>query len=495
MAGTWVRTGTITVTSGSKKVTGSGTSWLSNLLQKVGKGCMCVIDNVISEVDYVNSDTELYLVEAWEGATASGKKYKIQVTVTDTIPELSSRISQSLAYANAQYGNLESWSTGAAANVTLTGPAGNQVTLPNLAAMNSGPGSSPDFDLRSPAQFLRWKNCGTGHTIFDASKGLSPTNAAISNINAQVPWGATFPTLMGWNGEQTYGVRVDSARQSDKALIADGWALENTSMTGNSLTSLELDYYVNAETVLLRLCRLPLSGSGSREIVTLTGSYGAWTEGKVEFSISATNREGFKLSGITDTAGSPRFLAYQQADGTAWLYLQMTSFTCIRATLAWTAYVSVTPFLDRQPPEGALVWDTGSGASQSLSTLMHDKNFPQVPGTWEPSVVGVSNFAAKNGTYMRQGGLAHIRAYISFIGLSVPSNSGEIYGIPFVPIWLGEGGYIPCAVYKGGVLQSEINACMRGGSTMITFNHVGSRAAYQFESGADYMVSATYQIA
>lgn len=141
MAGTWVRTGTVAVTNGSKKVTGVGTSWLSNLLQKVGKGCMCVIDNVISEVDYVNSDTELYLVEAWEGATASGKKYKIQVTVTDTIPELSSRISQSLAYANGQYGNLESWTTSQAETVTLTSPAGVQVTVPSLGNMLSKNGN------------------------------------------------------------------------------------------------------------------------------------------------------------------------------------------------------------------------------------------------------------------------------------------------------------------------------------------------------------------
>ena len=175
MAGTWVRVGTITVTNGSKKITGSGTSWLSNLLQKVGKGCMCIIDNVISEVDYVNSDTELYLVETWSGATASGKSYKIQVTVTDTIPELSPRISQSLAYANGQYGNLESWSTGSAAVVTLTSPAGTQVTVPNLSALNSGPSGPVEFDLRSSAQLLRWRHYGAGHTIFDASKGKSPS--------------------------------------------------------------------------------------------------------------------------------------------------------------------------------------------------------------------------------------------------------------------------------------------------------------------------------
>jgi hypothetical protein len=238
MAGTWVRTGTVAVTNGSKKVTGNGTSWLSNLLQKVGKGCMCVIDNVISEVDYVNSDTELYLVEAWEGATASGKKYKIQVTVTDTIPELSSRISQSLAYANGQYGNLESWATGAAANVTLTSPAGNQVTVPNLSAMNSGASGPVEFDLRSPAQLLRWRHYGTGHTIFDASKSKSPADTDINNVNATIPWMATYPTLMGWNGATTYGVRVDSARVADAANAA-------TDLRGGVIRTNGHDFIIN----------------------------------------------------------------------------------------------------------------------------------------------------------------------------------------------------------------------------------------------------------
>jgi hypothetical protein len=73
------------------------------------------------------------------------------------------------------------------------------------------------------AEQLSWKNYGNSHTIFDASAGTSPDGTAVNNTNSQVAWSATYPTLMGWNGVNTYGVRVDAARVSD-----------NT--TGNSAT-------------------------------------------------------------------------------------------------------------------------------------------------------------------------------------------------------------------------------------------------------------------
>jgi hypothetical protein len=58
---------------------------------------------------------------------------------------------------------------------------------------------------------LMWKNYGNGHTIFDASQSISPDGTSVNNTNPQVPWTGTYPTLMGWNGANTYGVRVDSA--------------------------------------------------------------------------------------------------------------------------------------------------------------------------------------------------------------------------------------------------------------------------------------------
>ena len=64
---------------------------------------------------------------------------------------------------------------------------------------------------------LAWKNYGNNHTIFDASAGTSPQGGAVNNTNAAVAWTSSYPTLMGWNGSTTYGVRVDSARVADSA--------------------------------------------------------------------------------------------------------------------------------------------------------------------------------------------------------------------------------------------------------------------------------------
>jgi hypothetical protein len=64
---------------------------------------------------------------------------------------------------------------------------------------------------------MAWKNYGNSHVIFDASASTTPSGGACNNTNAQIASGGSYPTLMGWNGGNTYGVRVDSARVSDSA--------------------------------------------------------------------------------------------------------------------------------------------------------------------------------------------------------------------------------------------------------------------------------------
>jgi hypothetical protein len=83
---------------------------------------------------------------------------------------------------------------------------------------------------------LMWKNYGNNHTIFDASNSTSPDGGSVSNTNAQVAWSATYPTLMGWNGSNTYGVRVDSARVADSATTAN---------TAGALTSMNISQFTN----------------------------------------------------------------------------------------------------------------------------------------------------------------------------------------------------------------------------------------------------------
>ena len=78
---------------------------------------------------------------------------------------------------------------------------------------------------------LMWKNYGNNHTIFDASASISPTGVAVNNTNPDVQWGPTCPTLMGYNGGNSFGVRVDSSRYSESATIAN--TINNS---GNTLT-------------------------------------------------------------------------------------------------------------------------------------------------------------------------------------------------------------------------------------------------------------------
>jgi hypothetical protein len=67
------------------------------------------------------------------------------------------------------------------------------------------------------AGMIPWRNYGNGHVVFDASAGTSPEGTVVSRVNAINYWQASYPTLMGWNGVTTYGVRVDSARVADSA--------------------------------------------------------------------------------------------------------------------------------------------------------------------------------------------------------------------------------------------------------------------------------------
>ncbi|MEI6053417.1 MAG: hypothetical protein WCQ44_11990, partial [Opitutaceae bacterium] len=106
-------------------------------------------------------------------------------------------ISGNIANANyALYSNLASFSNTFASNIT------NYFGVTNDAVAGQ----------------LMWTKYGNNHTVFDASNGTTPTGTVINTGDATMPWSNTSyyaPTLMGWNGTDSYGVRVDSARLSD----------------------------------------------------------------------------------------------------------------------------------------------------------------------------------------------------------------------------------------------------------------------------------------
>ena len=72
-------------------------------------------------------------------------------------------------------------------------------------------------DSEQVMKYMRWGSYGQSHVIFDASKSIRPDGQSCDRTNSNQPWtAANCPTLMGFNGGATWGVRVDNARTSDQ---------------------------------------------------------------------------------------------------------------------------------------------------------------------------------------------------------------------------------------------------------------------------------------
>jgi len=131
------------------------------------------------------------------------------------------------------------------------------------------------------SRHLRWQNYGNGHIIFDASSGAAPEGKAIDRVNSSVPWSSTYPTLMGWNGNETYGVRVDSARVADNV----SWGgisgkpifmVDQGSAAIGNTDSLTAPGYYNLTTSGDSLCMLVLAPGGSTNITQIQFHYNGW---------------------------------------------------------------------------------------------------------------------------------------------------------------------------------------------------------------------------
>lgn len=198
--------------------------------------------------------------------------------------------------------NGGTWNINATTATSAGSCTGNSATATKLTSSQGD--WSAGGTIGNVVGMLGWKNYGNGHVIFDASNSTSPTGSAVNNTNSAAPWSPTFPTLMGWNGSQTYGVRVDSARVADSTAYAsafttavgsapsyacrawvnfDGTGTVATRASGNvsSITDNGVgDYTVNFTTAMLDVnysCSVTPSlvgagGQTSNVIQTLTGS-------------------------------------------------------------------------------------------------------------------------------------------------------------------------------------------------------------------------------
>ena len=155
--------------------------------------------------------------------------------------------------------------------------------LPDYTAWNSS--SAKD----GVVGMLGWRHYGNSHVIFDASASTAPNGVAKSNTNPDNAWTPQYPTLMGWNGTSTYGVRVDRARYAE-------------SLTSN-ITINGVAANVGSNITIADSTKLPLAGgslSGALKVVVNTAgsNYG---DGQLELRNSDAGHVsmGFHRGGYT----------------------------------------------------------------------------------------------------------------------------------------------------------------------------------------------------
>lgn len=132
MAGVWKRDGTIAVTKGSKKVVGTGTTF-ADPKNAAAKGHLLVMVTGTAvdlyEVDYSESNSVFYLVEAYRGDTGTGKAYAIDTSRTDSIPEFARRLNATLGAYQQQGDAFQALLTSDAATIEVTAPDGTKHTM------------------------------------------------------------------------------------------------------------------------------------------------------------------------------------------------------------------------------------------------------------------------------------------------------------------------------------------------------------------------------
>ncbi len=119
---------------------GTGTTWRSGVYKPDKGHIFWGPDGRAYEVDYVESDTVLYLVTAYAGGSATGQAYSIVISITGQVPAFSRELSAFVAYHQSQMDGWQQLLTGTG-DVTLTAPDGTKLTTPSWdKVMNAGYG-------------------------------------------------------------------------------------------------------------------------------------------------------------------------------------------------------------------------------------------------------------------------------------------------------------------------------------------------------------------
>ena len=213
MAGLWYRVGTVSVTNGSKKVTGFGTKWKTSV-SKPDKGHpVHAPDGRIYELDYVESDTVLWLVSSYAGPSAADQVYAIDIARSGTNSAFSRDLSAFVAYHQGQMDGWQQLLTGTG-NVTLTAPDGTKITVPSIYAIGK---AVPDHEAKSGAHQIG----GVAGLQSELDKRVLKSGGAISNLRRE---GQAYGSLISNLAVPLPNIEDTAVYNSFTVKLLQGWS-------------------------------------------------------------------------------------------------------------------------------------------------------------------------------------------------------------------------------------------------------------------------------
>jgi hypothetical protein len=205
---------------------------------------------------------------------------------------------------------------------------------------------------------LSWKNYGSSHVIFDASNGTTPSGTSCSNTNPQNNWSGSYPTLMGWNGSNTYGVRVDVSRYADSAGSAGSAGSATNATNSDNAGHLRTAYVggqqLNPQTYFGM-------GVGLKAAMTATAGYWSdtlWINGYAGGDVLQMCAMHFQRN------GTPRaYISVQASNATSYgtLYEMYSSYNMDAPNKSGTSYYQTNTWMQFNGSYG-LYWPSNYGA-------------------------------------------------------------------------------------------------------------------------------------
>lgn len=192
-------------------------------------------------------------------------------------------------------------------------PANYQLLLPNASNWQS---DSVISDRKVIGE-LGWRHYGNGHTIFDISNGTTPWGVAKSNVDADVPWSSSFPTLVGGNGNLTYGVRVDTARTAE---TVNGYSTSNLATLHTPQSFIATKTFTEKVKILggnvgTNNTKLFIKNNAINEEWAMSVGLNGWEEGNLYFG--RMNGDSFTQKFMVDNSGNTYAPNYAWAQGFA----------------------------------------------------------------------------------------------------------------------------------------------------------------------------------